>query len=62
MNIGELRSLIKDLPDELPVHVNDVDLGKFSDARIGAFEYEGDKAAGDERAFVIMVGVDELTV
>jgi len=56
LSVGELRALIKDLPDNMPVHVNDVQAGKYSEHGVDAFECEADED-DPEAAFVIMVGV-----
>ena len=58
MNIKQLKELIKDQPDDLPVEVNIVDQGQYYSDDISAFIYEDNKYPCD-RAFVITVGDSE---
>lgn len=54
MNIKQLRELIKDLPDELPVEVNIVPEGCYYDEDVSAFIYKD--YACVERSLIITVG------
>ena len=56
MNVKQLKELIAHLPDDLPVHVNDVQAGKYSDEDIDAFFYVPTLKSADENALVITVG------
>jgi hypothetical protein len=52
MNIRSLKELIRDLPDDLPVHVNDEEDGKYTD-NVDAFFFKGNDE--DQPALIIVI-------
>lgn len=57
MNMGQLKDLIKDLPDAMLVEVNIVSEGRYYDEDVSAFVYDGDSC--QERTLIITVGDSE---